>query len=1094
MKLTILLLTTAILQLSASTFAQKISLHEKNAPLTRIFEKIRLQTGYDFLVTESMLKDAKTVSIQIRNEDFLTALNKIFENQQLTFAIKSNSIIVKKKLSSGWSPLSVTEIAMDISGRIVGEDGKPIPGATVKVKGEKQGTISDEDGRFKIRNVNSGSILVITYLGYIAKEVTASSGSEMTITLIASTSGLEEVVVVGYGTQSRKDITGAISTANLKTYEHVAVNNILESVKGTVPGLNVGSTNTAGQLASISIRGQNSINAGSSPLIVVDGAIFRGTLNDIPAADIESFTVLKDASAAAVYGSRSANGVILIETKKGSGINGKPKFDVNITQGISNELEHLAVYDGPGYIQRLLDIRQANGLEHDPAKVAIYLQNEEQKNYNATPDHKPTLVDPYSLFRQTGKTLNATLSISNRTDKTQYYISGNIIDQKGVIVNDVYKHYSGRVNLETDLTSWFKVGVKSYYSLKSYPGATIYGASGLGSGTYGFSPYASIYDAAGAYLQFPQSTTSFNSPYWQIPNDAYNRQNNLNGILTALIKVPWVKGLSYNLTYSNTLNFNETGSFYGLKTVSGSAKQGSGDEAYSRNYTTLLDHLLKYNKTFGKHSIDLTALYSTEDYTTIGMNAHGEGFDDPSLGVFGLGKGKIQTVGTSGTKTSALGRMARVTYGYNNTYTITGTIRQDGFSAFSENHKYGTFPSVGVNWNISNEKFMQHIGAIDRMSLRASYGSNGNQSISPYGTLGKMLTGRYFYEGSSSYVPTQYVGNLGNSDLKWESTIGVNLGLDFSVLKNRINGSIDWYSKYTHNLIFPLALPSTSGFGSISTNLGKVGNKGVELNLSTINIDRSAFQWRSDIAFSLNRNKIVTIYGKDATGVEKDLISQGYFIGKSLGTIYGYQVTGMWQQADADQGTIMKGMIPGSYKLLDVDGDGKITSDKDRIFLGNSNPNFRWSFTNTFQYKDLSLMVYLYSIWGGHGYYQSGSNTPYNDGYANSGAINHAIYDYWTPENPGAMFPRPNYSVAAYKGVKYFDRSFIKLQKMSISYNLTKLVKRYGIQGMTLSFSADNLFTYAPDWIGMDPETNSGLTDSSIPSIRTFMTGLSFNF
>ncbi len=1096
MKLTILLLTTVILQLSATSFAQKITLSEKNAALTTVIEKIREQSGYDFLVTESILKNARPVNIKVRNEDFLNVLNKIFEKQSLTFVIKNNSIIVRE-LSKTALPLLSTPVAViDVSGRIIDEKGRPIPGATIKIKGAQQTSVSDENGRFKLGNIESNVTLVISYIGFVTKEIKAIIGSPMTITLTEETNGLNEVVVVGYGTQKKQAITGAVSTANLRTYENVAVNNILETVKGTVAGLNVGATNTAGQLASVTIRGQNSINAGNNPLIVVDGAIFRGTLNDIPTADIESFTVLKDASAAAVYGSRSANGVILIETKKGSGIDGKPKFNVVVNQGISNELEALKVYDGPGYIQRLLDIRQANGLDADPSKIAIYLQNEEQKNYNASPDHAPTLTDPYSLFSQTGKSLNTTFSISNKTDKAQYYISGNIVDQKGVIVNDVYKHYSGRINLETDLTSWFKVGVKSYYSLKSYPGATIYGVSGGGSASspYWFSPYASIKDADGSYKQFPQTTTSFNNPYWQLPDYAHNRQNNLNGILSAQLKAPWIKGLSYNLTYSHTLNNNETASFYGLKTIVGLPKAGSGDQAFSRSYTVMLDHLFKYNNTFGKHNIDVTALYSTENSKSRGISTHGEGFDDPSLGIYGLSKGKTQTVGTSGSESEALGEMIRVTYGFNNTYTITGTVRRDGFSAFSENNKYGTFPSVGVNWTISNEKFMKDVVMVNSLSLRVSYGQNGNQSISSYGTLGKMGTGRYFYEGSTSYVPTQFVANLGNDDLKWESTIGWDFGLDFSILKNRISGSIDYYDKYTKNLIFPLALPSTSGFSTISSNLGRVGNKGIELNLSTVNIDGSSFKWSSDIAFSLNRNKIITIYGKDKDGVEKDLISQNFFIGKSLGTIYNYQVTGMWQQSDVGNG-IMTGMQPGTYKLMDVDNDGKITSDKDRVFLGNSNANFRWSLTNTFQYKDLSVMVYLYSIWGGNGYFQSGGNAPYNDGYANNAAINHVVYDYWTPSNPDAMFPRPNYANAAtYRSVKYFDRSFIKLQKLSVAYNLTKLVKRYGIKGLALSFSADNLFTYAPDWIGLDPETGNGLTDTSIPSIRTFMTGLTFNF
>ncbi|MES2006436.1 MAG: SusC/RagA family TonB-linked outer membrane protein [Bacteroidota bacterium] len=990
------------------------------------------------------------------------------------------------------------EKKLTVRGRVSDETGKPMQEVSVTIKGTPGGTVTNEKGEYKLDiPAKSSKLLRFSFVGMEPKEIKFTNQLELNVSLTPLVDQQQEVVVVGYGTQKKQAITGAVSQADLKTYENVAVNNILETVKGTVAGLNVGGINTAGQLASISIRGQNSINAGTSPLLVVDGAIFRGTLNDIAPDDIQSFTVLKDASAAAVYGSRSANGVILIETKKGSSVNGKPKFGVNLSNGTSSELAHLKVYDAPGYIQRLLDIRQANGLDADPSKIAIYMQNQEAANYNATPDHTPTLIDPYSLFRQTGQSLNTTVSISNKTDKTQYYISGNVIDQKGVIKNDLYKHYSGRINLESDLTDWFKLGIKAYYSLKSYPGATIYGTSNGGSSSspYWFSPYASINNADGSYMQFPQTTTSFNSPYWQIPNQVYNRQNNLNGILTGTVKIPWVKGLSYNITYSNTLNWNETGSFYGLQTIVGLPKGGSGDEGYSRSYTVLLDHLVKYNRSFGKHNIDLTMLYSTENYKLISMSTHGEGFDDPSLGVFGLNKAKTQTVSTGSTQTSALGQMARVTYGYDNRYTITGTVRRDGYSAFSENNKYGTFPSVGANWNISHEKFMKNISAVNSLALRASYGTNGNQSISPYGTLARIANSRYFYYGNSSYSITQYVSNLGNSNLKWESTTGINIGLDFSILKNRIKGSIDWYSKYTQNLIFPLALPSTSGFNTISSNLGKVGNKGIELNLSTVNIDNKSFKWRSDMAFSLNRNKIITIYGPDSTGREADLISQGYFIGKPIGTIYSYQVTGMWQQADSANGTIMKGMRPGTYKLLDVNNDGKIASDSDRVFLGNSTPNFRWSFTNTFQYKDFSLMVYIYSVWGGNGYYQSGSNTPYNDGYANNAAINHTVYDYWTPNNPGAMFPRPNYgAAAAYRGVKYYDRSFIKLQKIALTYNLTRLVKRYGIQGMSCWISADNLFTYAPNWVGLDPETNNGLTDTSIPSIRTVMVGLSLNF
>ena len=400
-----------------------------------------------------------------------------------------------------------------------------------------------------------------------------------------------------------------------------------------------------------------------------------------------------------------------------------------------------------------------------------------------------------------------------------------------------------------------------------------------------------------------------------------------------------------------------------------------------------------------------------------------------------------------------------------------------------------------MNWNISKENFIKNLTPINNLALRASYGSVGNQSIGAYSTLAKMASSKYIFYNDPSYAFTQYVSTLANDDLGWESTVGLNLGLDFSLLANRIKGSIDAYDTKTHDLMFSLPLPKASGKSSITSNIGEIQNRGIELNLNTVNVKTQSFKWNSDIAFSLNRNKVVTILGPDPkTGIEADLISAGYFIGRSLGTIYTYKVTGMWQQSDKDAGTIMTGMLPGSYMLEDLNADGKITSDKDRQFIGNSKENFRWSFTNTFEYKDLSLMFYLYSIWGGNGYYLSGSNTPYNDGYANNGALNHAVFDYWTPTNTNAMFPRPNVSSATYRGVKYFDRSFIKLQKVSLSYNFTRLVKPWGLEGLSCSLSADNLLTYAPHWVGLDPETNNGLTDTSIPSIRTYLFTVSLNF
>ena len=669
-----------------------------------------------------------------------------------------------------------------------------------------------------------------------------------------------------------------------------------------------------------------------------------------------------------------------------------------------------------------------------------------------------------------------------------------MLKQDGVLINDDFKHASGRVNIDSDLADWFNLGIKSSYSLRDYSG---YSPSMFWSGC--LSPYASLYNDDGTYKEYPQTTTSVISPFWEMATEDTDIRNVLNGIISATIKVPWVKGLSYQLNYSNTLSWDNQDQFWNKQTYPGEGKNGYGNRDYGQNNSMLFDNMIKYNNTFAdKHNVDVTLLYSQEHESWKNVSAYAEGFTNTILGSYSLETGSKQTATTGGGETTAFGLMARATYTYEHKYSVTGTIRRDGYSAFSKNKKWGVFPSVGLNWNITSEDFMKNVAFAKNLALRASYGENGNQSIDPYSTLARIGNSMYVYNGDNSYTITQYISSLANNDLGWESTTGLNFGIDFTLFNdNRLSGSIDGYFTKTNDLMFQLDLPGASGMGSIMSNIGEIKNKGIEINLRSLNLDMGDFKWSSDFAFSLNRNKVETILGQDndGDGREDDLISSGIFMGRPLGEIYATKVIGMYQQEDADNGTIMTGMRPGDYKLQDVNGDGAITSDKDRQFIGNTNPNFRWSFTNTLQYKDFSLMLYFYSIWGGNDWYLSTSNTPYYDGYVNDPNINHVVYDYWLPSNTDAKFPRTDYNIrAAYKGRKYIDRSFIKLQKVSLTYDATRFVKSYGVRGLNLTLSADNLFTFAPHWVGLDPETNSGLTESSVPSIRTYLLSVAFNF
>ena len=1013
-----------------------------------------------------------------------------------TVVLITASLFVTQKVNAQ-EKTTAQDFSKVVKGRVADEKGNPLEGVSVQVKGTSIGTMTNAKGEYQLTvDGKRKAVLVFTSIGMEKQELSAEGDRDLLVTLTSSVAEEQEVVVVGYGTQRKHAVTGAVAKADLKTYDKVPVNNIMETLKGTVAGLNVGEANTAGGVPGFTIRGTNSMGS-TAPLIVLDGVMFSGSMADISPADIESVTVLKDASAAAVYGARSANGVLLIETKKGSGINGKPKFELRTSYGIVSELKPLNVYDANGYMQHLYDFITDNGTNITFDQTPNYLQVAEKANYDATPDHAATLDDPYSLFRQTGRNINTAFSVSQRTDKMSYFLSGNLTDQKGVIINDAFKHYSLRLNLESKVTDWLTLGVRSYYSYRDYPDARIYGVGTGGSSPYLFSPYANVEGADGSYNMYPQTTTSFINPFLVRATEAYNKTNNLNAILYGTVKVPWIKGLTYTATYSKTLNTNENGSFYGLKTYEGLAPKGKGARNYSRGTATLFDHIIKYNRTFARaHNVDLTLLHSEQKNTAYGQGSSATGFDNDQLGTNRLQAGAIQNVSSSASENKSIGQMARLTYTYNSKYSLTGTIRHDGFSAFSANHKYGDFMSVGANWNITEENFMKDLSFFNSLALRASYGTNGNQSIAPYSTLSRISNGYYYYQGDANYTYTQGITTLGNEELVWESTTGFNAGLDFAILNNRISGSIDAYMTRTNNLAFPLDLPGASGFPTITANAGEIANRGFEINLRTVNIEGGAFTWRSEAAFSLNRNKIEHLLGdRNGDGKEDDIVNSNLFIGKSLTAVYAYNVTGMWQQDDKDKGTIMAGFQPGHYKLQDVNNDGKITSDADRMFLGNSNANFRWSLTNTFGYGNFSLLVYLNSIWGGNGWFINGGNTPWDDGYANRGDMNHPVYDYWTPNNPNAEFPRLSYKdKATVKAPKYYDRSFIRLQKLALSYDATKYAKRYGINGLNLAITADNLGTYAPHWVGLDAATGSGLTVSSIPSLRTVSMNLNVNF
>ncbi len=1070
----------------------------ENAELENVFESLENQTTFRFVydINDRFLKKRFSYSAgYVSVENLLLQLSG-----QLGLAFKqvNNNITVKKKKKAS---LNVIIDVITVKGQVTSsEDNQGIPGVSIIIKGTNLGTVTDANGNYSIDVPDENVTLVFSSVGFVQEEVVVGNQININISLVPDITALEELVIVGYGSQRKQEVTGAVAKADLETFKEVPVNNVLETVKGTLPGLNVGGINSAGEVASFTIRGANTIAGQSNPLVVVDGVIFPGSLGDIRSADIASFTVLKDASAASIYGARSANGVILIETHKGKANNGKPSFNLRLNAGVSNDLEPLDIYSGDAYIQNILDIRAANDLEADPNKITQYLEPIEAENYNATPDHRPTLSDPFEVGAQDAYLRSADFSVQNSTDKNNYYIGLGITDQQGVVLNDNFKHFSARINYTSQLTDWLNLGVTSFYSFRDFTGSEP-GLQRLGQ----LSPYASIYDEFGNIIRFPQTTTSLANPLINIATDHSDLKNNLNGAITANIDIPWVEGLRFKSILSKNMIWNEQNEFFGKFTI-GEDTRGMGSRSYSKRNYVLFDNIITYDKLIAdKHKIGLTLLYSQENTNWEDMRASGQGFANEALGHYKLEDAEIQNAETGGGESAAFGKMARLNYTYSNKYSLTATFRRDGYSAFSENKKWANFASAGISWNIGEEAFMSKMGAFSHLNVSVSYGSAGNRSIQPYQTLASLATGKIIYaENPGAFIVTQAINKFATPNLGWETTTGFNGGIGFGLFEERISGRVDWYSNITTDLLFDVPLAGISGGPeTVTDNLGELTNKGIEISIQSVNVKTGDFKWTSMFNFSLNRNKVKTIFGKDedGDGVEDDLVQAGFFIGRPLNTIYDFKVLGLWQQADVDNGTIQTGMRPGDYKTEDVPdesgvADGVITSDKDRQILGTEQPNFRWSLTNVFEYKKFKVMAYLYSIWGGNDYYLSGNNTPYFDFGANVTFINHPIYDYWTPTNTGAQFPRPDYRArAAFRQSReYIDRSFVKLQKVAISYDFTDLVKKYGIHGLNVTLSADNLFTYAPHWIGLDPETDQGLVDRSRPSIRTYLLSASFNF
>lgn len=1102
MKLTIVALLLSVsgaFAIEGHSQSSNLTLKIKNAGMKDVINQIEQQTDYLFVYNNKLIDLNQTVTLDLSNKSIADILNNISRQTGLSYVIQGNNIlltIAEKKEESQQDKKSIKGVVSDATG--------PIIGANVSIKGTTLGTITDTDGNFTL-DAPVGSTLLISYIGYNNEEVKIDSKNVYNILLKEDLEVLDEVVVIGYGTTKRKDFTGSVSSVKLEDSPIALSSNLnaLEAIKGNVAGLDIGATNSAGGQPSMQMRGQKSISGSNDPLIVVDGVIFMGSINDINPNDIASYDVLKDATSAAAYGSRSANGVIVITTKKGR--QGKPTITLNATGSLQAWQNRPELMNGDQWLESVMARNNSEDLS--------WLTPQEIKNRDAG-----KIINWLDESTRTGWIQDYQLAVSGAAEKINYYISTSYANNKGVVIGDEYERFSVLGKINTDITDWLQVGLDAAFTSSDYSGvgANLYTATVM-------TPYGMMYrDEEEKLLErYPQTQSQIN-PLWGVTDgsrDNKDKRKNIRANAYLLIEIPWISGLSYRFNYAGNLSENKSSDFYyethfvkegaydDETRYSPSAYQNllskaNGNITSSTTNSWVIDNILTYKNTFGKNTLDLTAV-ATRDRQDYSQNiSRGNDFaanGNTILGVNGLHKATTQKIELNKNRRSNIGYLGRASYSYDSKYFATASFRRDGASVFGANQKWGDFYAFGVAWNVTNEKFIQKMDFLDNFKLKFSWGKNGNQGLSPYGTLSTIKNGssggsRYEFANSSNILYGLQADALGNANLGWESTESINTGFESSFFEYRLSIDMDLYFSKTTDQIFTRDIPVMTGFKNIKSSMGQVNNKGVEFTVRSVNIENKDWRWTTGVTFWLNRNKLTHLYGDDldGDGKEDDDISNSRFIGKPLGAIYGYKQDGIVQEDDLDY-IKANGVTPGIPKYKDIDGDGIITS-KDRDIIGYTTPNFKLNMNNTVTYKNWDLYIMITGTFGGGGYYQKSNTSAYmtnGSGLFNSNGI---YIPWWTPENKSNIYPSATFSGDGGRFLGLQNRAFVRLQDVTLSYTFREAwVKQLNIQNFKLFFTAKNLATITK-WKGGDPEVGTAVQENTYPVLTSYSLGLNLSF
>jgi TonB-linked SusC/RagA family outer membrane protein len=967
-----------------------------------------------------------------------------------------------------------------ITGQVVSEKSEPLPGVTVLVKGTTNGTGTDVDGRFTIQAPDKQDVtLVLSFLGYKAQEVVVKPDQvRLEVKLTPEAAALEDVVVIGYGTVRKRDLTGAVTSVKGEEVTKLPVTTVVEALQGKIPGADITrNSGYAGASASIRIRGNRSIanpNSSNNVLYIVDG-VQGVSATDIDPNDVQSIEVLKDASSTAIYGSRGANGVIIITTKRGS--TGKPKITLNTYAGTSEVAGYGQFMTGPEWVAFRREAFRAAGTWNSPADDAVAFNANQLAAINSG-----QYVNWPDQLLHNGTQQNYQLGLSGGSENTKVYFSLGYYDEKGILKLDRFKRYTMRANVDQTVNKWLKVGVQTQlaYINNDIRRDPFNRASQI-------VPLGRSFDDDGQFIPFPLGGTIINPLADEQPG-AYQRNNKTNRLTAgAYLELMPLEGLSLRSTFAANYSTSELGNFYGRNTIDGAGSRSQSSITSNQNRNLSWENVLTYKKDIGDHSFTITGVGSYLSFTNTNSFAGGNNQVLPSQTFYNIGSATQNPFYGSGfAENKLISFTGRINYAWKR-YLLTITSRADGSSKLAPGHKWQNFPSVGLGWRIIDESFMRNAKFMTELKLRGSYGVSGNDVINAYGTQNS-LTNTPFSFGDANANPTYTISpTIGNPDLGWEKTYTKDFGLDFGFFDNRITGSFDYYDAETKDLIFPYTLPQLTGVTTINRNIGRTRNRGVEVALTTQNIRGKDLTWSSNLTFARNKETIEELPNGN---VIADDYRNSLIQGQAAQVYYDYVKTGIWQLGEETEAAKF-GAIPGDLKVADISGpdgvpDGRITA-ADRRVIGSRVPAWTGGFGNDVRYKGFDLNVQFIARVG------QWISSDYYAKYSRNGANNGASIDYWTPENPTNEYPRPH----ATRTLSYIttlterQASYAKLRSATIGYTLPKsILGKAKIDNARIYVSGRNLYTFS-NLKEFDPE-NEGVIDQ--PLTRVYVIGLNVGF